>query len=275
MNRQLFDILNRQERAEQDIYQSEPLLLDMIRRDFADSESLLRLLDASGTGAVQFFRLPGFPAPIGSAVVPVRTGDVFSVHKHTLWQIPYFHTHDFYELVYVLRGTCTQEFRHLSAPLLLREGQACLLRPGTIHAMSRCGSGDVILKFTIPAWLFSRTAGAVLENGPAAELRVFEARTARIDFLISSLLRESFSQPKYWTAAAEAYLSLLFVELARGPEYRSSAILYQLTTYFDADPGSVTLGGFASFIGYSGHYAAKLVKQHTGRSFSEVVEACG
>lgn len=35
---------------------------------------------------------------------PVRVSSEISIRKHTLCQIPYYHTHDFYELVYVYRG---------------------------------------------------------------------------------------------------------------------------------------------------------------------------
>ena len=116
MNRQLLDILNQQEQTEQTAYQSEALLLGMIRQDFVDSERLLYLLDMFGVGVVQLFQFPNFPTLIRETVMPVRTGNTFSIHKHTLCQIPYFHTHDFYELVYIFRGNCTQEFGHLPAP---------------------------------------------------------------------------------------------------------------------------------------------------------------
>lgn len=271
MNRQLLDILNQQEQAEQTIYQSETLLLDMIRHDFADSESLLCLFDTCDVGIVQLFQSLNFLPLVQKAVVPVRTSDAFSIHKHTLCQIPYFHTHDFYELIYVLRGSCKQEFEHLSAPLVLREKQACLLRPGIVHSMSRCSSADVILKFTIPAALFAKAAENIIGNTLDSGIRVFQGNTAQIDFLIYMLLQESYYRNDFWDSAIENYISLLFVELARGPEYSSSTLLFQLAEYFDAHPCSATLSGFASFIGYSEHHTSRLVKQHTGRNFLDVI----
>lgn len=271
MNRQLLDILNQQEQAEQIVYQSETLLLDMIRQDFADSESLLCLFDTCDVGIVQLFHSLNFLPFVQKAVVPVRTSDVFSIHKHTLFQIPYFHTHDFYELVYVLRGSCKQEFGHLSAPLVLREKQACLLRPGIVHSMSRCSSADVILKFTIPAALFAKTAENIIGNKLDSGIRVFQGNTAQIDYLIYILLQEIFYQNDFWDSAVENYISLLFVELARGPQYCSSTLLFQLTEYFDAYPCSATLRGFALFIGYSEHHTSRLIKRHTGQNFPEII----
>lgn len=269
MNTQVFEILNRQEQEEQDAYRSPARLLDMVRQDFADSEELLRLFDVFGSGIASFFDQPQSPALIRKKAVPVRTGRTFAVHKHTLCQISYFHTHDFYELIYVLAGSCTQEFSHLQAPLVLREKQACLLGPGIVHAMSRCRSEDMILKITIPAELFAETAGAVGEERETG-VRLFRTCSAQADFLVCMLLKESFYRDLHWDTAVKNYLSLLFIELLRGPEYGSPELLLRLREYFDARPRSATLGGFASAIGYSAHYTARLIKRYTGKSFLEL-----
>lgn len=279
MNSKMMEILNRQEQEEQAAYQSERLLRNMICQDFADCDGLLHLFDSFGHGIVSFFQAASFsssfPKLLSEMVVPVRTGRVFSIHKHTLCQIPYFHTHDFYELIYVVRGKCRQEFAHLPDPLILHEKQACLLRPGIVHAISRCGNLDVILKFTIPPALFSKTAGNVISNEPGTGagtgIYLFQANDSQVDFLIYRLMQECCCRDRFWDSAVENYLSLLFIALARGPECRSSELLSRLAEYFDADPCSATLSGFASLIGYSEHHTARLIKRYTGRSFTEQI----
>lgn len=278
MNSRIMDILNRQEQEEQIAYQSEMLLRDMICQDFADSDGLLRLFDSFGDGIVslfQFFQSSNFPKLLREIVVPVRTGRVFSIHKHTLCQIPYFHTHDFYELIYVVRGKCRQEFDRLSEPLVLHEKQACLLRPGVVHSISRCGNQDVILKFTIPPALFFKTAESVISNesdtGMGPGISLFQANDSQVDYLVYRLMQECCCRNRFWDSAVENYLSLLFIALARGPEYGPSELLFRLAEYFDADPGSATLSGFASLIGYSEHHTARLIKRSTGRSFTEQI----
>lgn len=277
MNSRIMEILNRQEQEEQTAYQSERLLRNMICQDFADCDGLLRLFDSFGHGIVPLFQAASvsssFPKLLSEIVVPVRTGRVFSIHKHTLCQIPYFHTHDFYELIYVVRGKCRQEFDHLSDPLVLHEKQACLLRPGVVHSISRCKNLDVILKFTIPPALFFRTAESVISNelGAGTGVSLFQTNDSQVDFLVSRLMQECCCRDRFWDAAVENYLSLLFIALARGPEYRSSELLLRLAEYFEADPCTATLSGFASFIGYSEHHTARLLKRYTGRSFTEQI----
>lgn len=75
MNRQLLEILNQQEQSEQTGYQSEAFLLNMIRQDFTNSESLLHRLDALDGGIVSLFRQSNFPAIVReAAVLPVPAG---------------------------------------------------------------------------------------------------------------------------------------------------------------------------------------------------------
>ena len=99
MNSRAMDILNRQEQEEQTAYRSKNLLRRMICQDFADCDGLLRLFDLFGDDVVSLFKSADLPYLLREVTVPVRTGNTFSIHKHTLCQIPYFHTHDFYELV--------------------------------------------------------------------------------------------------------------------------------------------------------------------------------
>lgn len=275
MNSRMMDILNRQELEEQAAYQSATLLRNMICQDFADSDGLLHLFDSIGAGILSLYHSPNLTEWLHETIVPVRTGRTFSIHKHTLCQIPYFHTHDFYELIYVVRGTCVQHFDHLSDPLILHEKQACLLVPGIVHMMERCGISDMILKFTIPPALFSRTAEKVLveEEGTGTDsgtgIYLFQAEDSQTEYLVYRLMQECVCRKRLWDTAVENYLSLLFIALARGPEYNTSDLLLQLSAYFDADPSAATLHGFAASIGYSEHYTARLVRQYTGRSFTE------
>lgn len=270
MNKQILAILDRQEKEDQAAWRSQTLFHDMIRQDFVDSENMICTFAdfdvQSGLSAQAY----AFPAVIRSSGIPVRTGSIFDIHKHTLCQIPYWHTHDFYELIYVLRGKCTQQINHRPAPLVLREKQACLLYPGAAHCLSRCSAEDVILKFTIPTALFSRIPFSAAETSPESNVCIFNARSPLIDFLIYTLLKESACQRPLWDAAVQSYLSALLVELSREPELCHSVLLYQLAEYLDRCINEAALSGFADFVGYSPRYAAHLLKEQTGRSFQEL-----
>ena len=270
MNKQVLCILNRQEQEDRDVWQSKALFHDMICRDFMDGEAITHLYADFDVLAGLPAWAYAFPTAVRNAGIPVRTGRIFAVHKHTLCQVPYWHTHDFYELIHVLCGSCTQQLEHWTAPLVLQERQACLLRPGDVHCLSPCGPKDVILKFTIPVALFSEVPLGAKEAALLSEVCIYNARSPHIDFLIYTLLKESAVQGPLWNDAVISYLSALLVELSREPDMCHSTLLHQLAEYLDCCSDGGTLGGFAAFVGYSPHYAAHLLKEQTSKSFQEL-----
>ena len=144
-------ILGRQEREDAAAAHSEAALRQAVCREFLNGEELLA---ASGLCLTDFFAAERTALP----AVPVRTAAKFGIKKHTASQRPYRHGHDFYELICVHGGCCRQ--RVGDAPLLLTQGQCCLLSPGAEHEMERCGRGDVVLKLVIPAPLFAAAGGS-------------------------------------------------------------------------------------------------------------------
>lgn len=124
-------------------------------------------------------------------VVPVRKTDRVSVRKHTLSQFPYYHSHTFYEFIYVVSGECSQYLRYpaeegqylhcptedshnLQAPaegglqenlskgrlLVLHERQLAILKPGTVHALNPSRPEDLIMKMFVPEQEFRELAEA-------------------------------------------------------------------------------------------------------------------
>lgn len=143
-------ILSRQEREDAAAAHSEVALRQAVCREFLNGKALLAAADFC---MIDFFAAERTALP----AVPVRTAAKFGIKKHTASQRPYRHGHDFYELICVHGGCCRQ--RVGDAPLLLTQGQCCLLSPGAEHEMERCGRGDVILKLVIPPPLFAAADG--------------------------------------------------------------------------------------------------------------------
>lgn len=114
MNRQIAEFLSRQEEQERQIYRSEEQLRKMIENDFLDSGNIFRTIGEKyrgrENGTVRFFRRTSFFSLQETMPVPVRKCSSFYISKHTMSQVPYFHNHDFYELIYVMQGKCTQWF---------------------------------------------------------------------------------------------------------------------------------------------------------------------
>lgn len=67
-----------------------------------------------------------------------NSGQSFIVNQYQKTYVvsdPYYHTHDFYELIYVYRGRGGQYLAGEKDALRMETGDVCLLTPGKIHAM--------------------------------------------------------------------------------------------------------------------------------------------
>lgn len=274
MDRRTEQILERQEAYERAAYRSADELRAMIAGDFAGVEALLAQMDARGIDVVELFARPDFPELARSVAVPVRTASELAVHKHTRMQVPYYHAHDFYELVYVLRGRSVQHVEGRAVPIALTAGTAALLAPGAVHLMERAGEKNLVLKISIPPAVFARVGDPVATALKAGgELAVFDASTAAADYHACQLVCEQDAHAEGWRQAAESHLALLLVELARGQRSEPDELAVLLGAYLDEAGADASLAGFADRAGYSSAYAARLVSERCGRPFSELARA--
>lgn len=96
---ELLDEFERQEKEDKD--RMTTMLETAIREELDCPEHYIDILRGSS------FR-PGDILKLSVKDTPVRVSSGVSIRKHTLCQIPYYHTHDFYELIYVYQGNAGQ-----------------------------------------------------------------------------------------------------------------------------------------------------------------------
>ena len=248
MNATFYDFLEKQEREDAIAAANERLANKIVTEEFKEAEALL------GSGrASSFFASEG---NLRAPFIPTRTCGRFYMKKHTLSQRPYLHTHDFYELIFVIEGVCRQNRE--TAPLL-HKGEACLIAPGTPHKIEKCSADDIILKAVIPSALFSRVCPQTVEN-----VKIFPRFPAP---LVIRLFCESCSDNLYKTQAEEALLRLIFIDMLR-----TGISFPLLDEYLNANLKTASLEDFARYSGYSVSHASRLVKKRTGKSFSQLLD---
>lgn len=72
------------------------------------------------------------------------------------------HSHDFYEILYVVQGCCEQEVN--GVPGRMESGEAILLRPGDTHFFSAQSSEMVLLSFSVEAREFALVCAMYGDN---------------------------------------------------------------------------------------------------------------
>lgn len=142
--------------------------------------------------------------------------------------------------------------------------------------MERSGRGDVVLKLVIPPPLFISADGkALLSTGSpcGTGARIFGNMPAEADYFLFLLLRECGKENAPKDIWIQSCLTLLFAALAGGAGRAGTApeeaLEEALAAYLAAHMREATLKGFAASLHYSAGYAGRLLRQKTGRSFSE------
>ena len=269
MNRSLEQILQEQEKSERISYQSAETIRQMIQDDFINSTEILQVMEANEINLVELFKKPSLIFWSRKVPVPIRKCGLFHGAKHTLSQIPYLHSHSFYEYIYVVRGACVQYVGSQEERVGLKAHQSCLLAPGVSHLMERCRQEDLILKFSISEQIFQETFVSLPYRAVKGDYTIFEHGNAWTDLYASRLLQESVSQDQFFETAVRNYLSLLFIELTRAASRPSAEMIKQLEAYCETKQKEKSLKQFAAQIGYSADYAGRMIKSITGRTFGE------
>lgn len=241
------------------------LFIAALKKEFTNSEEILDAATALSVGVQDFIlgKVRDFP------VIPVRNSEVFYIKKHTQSQVPYFHRHNFYEVLYVRKGKCLQKLDN-GAELLLREKQCAVLSPETVHKIGKCGVSDIILKMVIPCKVYSETGGAVFGDTLTEGVKVFENLSETAEFAVLKLLDEQYKDNKFKNILIQSYLTIFFAEIA-GHAKQDVALETELYRYFDCNVKTANISKFAAACGYNADYVSRLIKLKTGRSFSDLL----
>ncbi len=264
MNETFLTILNKHESDDKRQADTEKLFLAAIENEFANSKEIFDAVKQSNLSVRDFLseRLKEFP------IVPIRQSDKFYIKKHTESQIPYFHSHTFYELVYVHRGKCVQHFND-GTELLLTAGKCLLIFPGCVHKIEKCNSYDIILKYVIPLNIFDSTGGNIIDDCARQSKILFENVNETAEFAILKLLQEQSYNNKFKNLLIQSYLTIIFAELT-DTKKTDIAIETKLDEYFVENIKTASLADFAAKQGYNSNYIGRLIKNKTGKSFSEL-----
>ena len=283
MNRQAAARLEEQE-AEDRRLEAGPWQ-DLLRRDYANGEELIasteKLLQERASrphNIPLFYRIMRQRKEVLSVGAPVRTGREFSLRKHATCFVAYYHSHDFYEMLYVYRGKLIQYELESRIPAAFAQGSVCLMAPGMVHAMAPATEQDIIFKIVIPAALFERVGvscpGTMQELSLLLEQGMVKLHDtgAHFNSLMEMLAEEQLGEEAPREEVIGAYLALIFseiVRLAKEPA-RVSRLLVEIEAYLQDRDAGVLLEEMAADMGYSADYLGRRIRKESGESFTRL-----
>ena len=94
------------------------------------------------------------------------------------------------------------------------------------------------------------------------------------EFAILKLLQEQSCDAQFKDLIIQSYLTIIFTELVNMQKY-DIAIETMLNDYFDKNIKTASLSELAATQNYNTYYISRLIKNRTGKSFSEGLRSIG
>ncbi len=275
MNQHISDIFEQQEL--EDKTELEDHYINVIRREFKDADEILSQLHSK-------MSLQHTQTPLILKKTVVRIATEFGIRKHTAAVIPYYHSHDFFEMIYVYEGKCRQYINEDQDEVILQKGEACFITPGTIHAILSGEPEDIILKMILPANMFRKFWNDTFEKKDELMLKMERSdefclfplsqnQNGLIRWLFTKLLEEFYSEDCYRYISIKNYLSLLFVTLMRSNvNFLENGLLCQVSRQISSHLQNAQLKDIAKNMGYSPRHLERLLREKAGCTFSDVLQ---
>lgn len=124
----------------------------------------------------------------------------------------------------------------------------------------------------IPCDLFAETGGKAFGGVSLSGFVLFDRVSETAEFAILKLLEYQVRKTNRKDLLLRSFLTIVFAELADSGQNDLSWELL-LNEYFETYCRTASLSEFAAMKNYQVNYASRLIKKHTGKSFSELLSA--
>lgn len=217
--------------------------------------------------------------------------DDIVVAKHMRYHPLFTHYHDFYEMIYVFEGSCTN---YVEGEILQMEsGSVCIIPPHVSHSIG-VFDDSIIANILIKKSAFDLTFSAFLSEDSALSsffVKTMSEKTVykyihfpygskELNQIIEKLIIEELLKDKYSSPLKKVYLSEAFYRLLREQknsvicsEYNEpyAKIMRDIRRYVVEHISEVSLKEMAAHFNYSVPYLSRLIRKATGHTFTDML----
>jgi AraC-like DNA-binding protein len=212
------------------------------------------------------------------------------IYRYMNYYKDIMHSHNFFEMFYVFRGTCNFYFQ--DKKVSLQEGDFLIIAPGTIHFMES-DEDNFILNLSLRKSDFEAVfqAEMAVDNSLSLFFRnIFSDKAAQgyllfhtgddpdLKYCLKNITRESMLHDAYNFRMENCWLSIFFCNLVRNyslnmemepPVYGSRCS--HILQYINQNYQHVTLDVLSRKFHYTKPYLCALLKENTGYTFVQLV----
>ncbi len=217
--------------------------------------------------------------------------DVFTI-RHPRFTRQFSHTHNYFELNFVIKGTANFYFQDECHTM--KEGEICIVAPGSFHDFLIEDEKSIVYTVCIRKSTFDSTFTSIMshqdliagffrqilkDNDHSNYLMLFTGNNMECRILLRKLLIESSKKDEYSNGCCISIINMLFCNLLRNYSKTMAFYNYEIGSdfslvlqYIQHNYQSITLSSLAEFFHYSEPHLCTLIKQNTGENFTELIK---
>ncbi|WP_459478946.1 AraC family transcriptional regulator [Clostridium saccharoperbutylacetonicum] len=225
--------------------------------------------------------------PIAAAGIDIE------IVKHPRYTPTFTHSHTFFEMFYVYSGSCTQEISGTS--INFKEGDICIISPGTKHSMS-IFNDNIVINILIRKTTFNETFFELLKGNNILSMffkEILYGRThknylifhtghdSKLNTVLLDMFNEFISNNKYSRNIINNLLVIFFAYLLQNHEkdvevplqtFDESSLLPQILFYIEENYLDITLEKLCEKFHFSNAYLSRMIKNSTGLNFTAIIK---
>lgn len=217
---------------------------------------------------------------------------MIALRKHTRFVEFPAHSHDYIEILYMIRGETTHDMPG-HPPLTLHAGELLMINCHAVHSIHRCGEADIGVNFIIRPSFFddaltmvgsSNALGSFLlealgrgeSSVPYLHFRV--ADVPSIQKLMESVLYRLIEQEDMHQRTLKAAMNLLLLDLLDHTAYlsmpgrRGNALVLAVLEEIEQHYASIRFDELAAAHRVSPAYLCKMVRKTMGESCTQILQ---
>lgn len=221
------------------------------------------------------------------------SGDIaMSLHTHS--GDNKLHKHDFFELIYVYSGYCTQIID--DKEMILKEGQLCFVNTKATHSIKTHGNDNIIFNFMFKKSFFSRhflnlitnnndlssfLVNYLFDNNSRQSYLLFNTlNTKSAQTILFNIINEFIKEDLGFRSIIESLYVILFIEIARNNENSINNMIAnpkryvninEIISYIEDNYAHTSLEKTARHFHYHPAYLSKAIKKSTNKTYSKIL----
>jgi AraC-like DNA-binding protein/mannose-6-phosphate isomerase-like protein (cupin superfamily) len=227
---------------------------------------------------------------VGEADILPKDSDIF-VFKHFNYIDNHIHSHNYFEICYIFKGSCQLQFEKEQRTLV--EGDLCIIAPISLHDIIVDDENSIVITISIRKSTFdsafftllsqkdllSYFFRTILYNKASSNYLLFHTNNSDdIKMIIKNLIMENYKGDIYYNNCSISWANILFSNILRN--YSETIQFYNygldndfslILQYIQQNYRDLSLKTLAEHFHYSEAHLSTLIKKNVGLNFVALI----